>query len=304
MATFNSTQRNPAQVIDLLFAHVQGGRGFSRPAPASGWDPPAAPAVAADGPAPTEASPPPLVRDAADLRAANDWLQRERRRLQEYTQIQMARIEKEHLALVSRNYLNEQTVILRCQELSRKEELLAQQVRVLQQQTAELSRREQAVASRLEEWSRVQHDLANLCQTRASIEQDTEQLQTLLGTLRAETTALQASREASRAELEALGQALRNERETRAKEQALVRAHQAQMEQRLRELDETEQVAQRRVAELDELEVRLRDEFEEQERQLAEQRREIAALNARLRRPLPGAGRGPHDLGKRANQQH
>jgi hypothetical protein len=42
------------------------------------------------------------------------------------------------------------------------------------------------------------------------------------------------------------------------------------MEQRLRALGQAEKAAERRSAELEELEVRLREEFEEQERQLAE----------------------------------
>ncbi len=60
-------------------------------------------------------------------------------------------------------------------------------------------------------------------------------------------------------------------------------ARQAQMERRLRELDRAEQTAHRRPAALDELEARLREEFEEQERRLAAERREVAALYRRLR---------------------
>ena len=55
------------------------------------------------------------------------------------------------------------------------------------------------------------------------------------------------------------------------------------MEQRLRALDLAEQSAARRMAELDEMEIRLRDEVEEQERELAHQRQEILALQERLR---------------------
>jgi hypothetical protein len=67
------------------------------------------------------------------------------------------------------------------------------------------------------------------------------------------------------------------------------------MEERLNDLEKVEQAAQRRIAELDELEVRLREEFEEQERQLAEQRGEVAALYTRLRRRLEEESREPAD---------
>src|SRR5262249_48608998 len=70
---------------------------------------------------------PPAIRSDDDVRAANEWLQRERKRLQEYTETQLARVANEHQALVSQNYRNEQQMILACQELSRKEEMLARQ---------------------------------------------------------------------------------------------------------------------------------------------------------------------------------
>jgi chromosome segregation ATPase len=215
--------------------------------------------------------------------------------LQQYTEIQLARIRGEHEALVNRIYHSEQTMILGCQELSRKEELLAQQSRVLQQQAGELSQRERALAGQLEQWSKVQGELADLCQARVRTEEETEQQRALLDTLRGEAMALQKSREATQAELEAMARALDEQREARAKEQALTRTHQAQMDKRLRDLDRAEQAVQRRVAELDELEARLREEFEGQERQLAEQRRDITALYARLRQRAQEGSGAPGD---------
>jgi DNA repair exonuclease SbcCD ATPase subunit len=277
-----------AQAIDYLFANWQGGRVLMRPAPPS-----AAPEAAPSAP-PDEPEPPPVIRDAADLRVANEWLQRERKRLRDYTGTQLARIHREHQALIQQIYLGEQNALRRSQELACKEGLLAQQSRTLQEQTAVLSVRERAVAARLEQWSRVQGQLADLCEARTHVEQETQEQRALLDALQLESDALRTSREATEAELKALVHGLDEQREARAREQAAMRAGQEQMEQRLRELDRVEQAAQRRVAELDELEARLRAEFEGQERQLAEQRREIAALRARLRqqaeaaRPVPG----------------
>jgi len=301
MTPFNGRAPHEFQAIDWLFTHAATNRGFQGPSPTPGWQAATSSAESGDDSAPAETEPPAAVRDSADFRAASEWLQRERNRLQEYTQIQLARLEKEHQALLSRSYANEQGMILRCQELSRKEGLLKEHVQALQQQSAELSRREQTVASQLETWSRAQNELADLCMTRSHVAHDTEEMRALLATLRAETTALQQSRAATQAELEALSRALNEQREARAREQELARATQVQMEQRLRELDRAEQAAQRRVAELDELEVRLREEFEEQERQLAGQRREVAALYARLRQQLEEEGRGSHDMLEPAN---
>ena len=281
MTTSNGWRPPPIQVIDWLFTHFN--------------DPPASDASFAAAPAGPDApqwepeAPPPL-RDAGDLEAANDWLQRERTRLRQYTETLMARIRTEHQALVDQKYLNEQTRILGGQELTRKEELLARQSRALQQQALELSRREQALSGQLQQWSQARSELETLSQDRVRTEQETEQLKALLAGLRDETLALQKTREAAQNELEAMTRTFEEHREERARDLARTRANQEEMERRLRALDLAEQAAQRRVADLDDLEVRLREEFEEQERRLADQRRDVAAMYARLRQGAPGAG--------------
>ena len=223
MRTANGIQTQQTQALDWIFAQCPGGRGFTWPAVATGR-PAVVEAVRATEALPLEeVEPPPALRDPTDLRAANEWLLRERKRLQEYTRVQLGRIQAEHQGLLSRTYLNEQTLLLRSQELSSKEELLGQQARLLQQQTVELSHKEQTLTGKLEEWCRVQHDLANLCQARSAVEQDTEEQRALLDTLRSEGLALQQARAAAQAELETLGRALDQQRESRAKEQALVR---------------------------------------------------------------------------------
>jgi chromosome segregation ATPase len=282
MTPATSKQTQPTQAIDWFFTLL------GTPPPQEQQPPPA--------PVPMEQKPsepetPPAIQSADDLQAANEWLKRERARLQEYTETQLARIQREHQALVSQTYFNEQTMILNCQELSRKEELLARQSRALQQQAAELSQREQALAAQLEQWMQIQREVGDLSQVRVQTEQEAEQQRTLLEALRQEIAALQRSRESMHGELEAMAREMEQQREARAREQDRLRANQAQIEQRLRNLDRAEQAVQRRLVELDELEARLRLEFEEQERQLAEQRRAVAAVYAKLRqRPVDAGG--------------
>ena len=274
MTTSNGWRPPPIQVIDWLFTHYN-----DQPAPLA--------APSGDGALNWEPEAPPPIQDPADLRAANDWLLRERGRLRQYTETQLARIRTEHQSLVQQKYLNEQTMILGGQELTRKEELVTRQSRALQQQALELSRREQALCGQLEQWSQARGELESLSEVRVRTEQETEQMRALLGGLRDETLALQKARESTQAELEAMTRALDEHRDERAKDLARARSNQEEMERRLRALDLAEQAAQRRVAELDELEVQLREEFEDQERRLAAQRRDVTAMYARLREGAP-----------------
>ena len=62
--------------------------------------------------------------------------------------------------------------------------------------------------------------------------------------------------------------------------QAELSARLVEMEQRYLVLDRTETTTQRRIAELDEREERLRKEFEENERQLSKERQELVTLLA------------------------
>jgi hypothetical protein len=270
----NANDLPSLQAADWLFSHF-GALPWSR-------QPPGILAAITGTLLPPDPEAPPAIQNTGDLAAANEWLQRERQRLQQYTQAQLDRIASEHQALVQRNYQNEQSMILACQELGRKEELVARQTRALQEQAVGLSRREQALARQVEQLSRTQGELA---QHRRTEEEAAQQL-ALLETLRCETAALQKLRETTQAELATMTRELAEQREQRERDQALRRTQQAQMEQRLRALDQAEQAAQRRVAEMDELEAQLRDEFEEQERRLAEKRSEVAALSARLRQRL------------------
>jgi hypothetical protein len=277
MSTANGPRYLQTQALDWLFS--QAGAPPTQPQPSAQTPIPAVP----DGSASPAAEPPPPIRSEADLQAATEWLRRERERLQQYTDLHINRIKAEHQALVDLKYRNEQTLLRSCQEVSRKEELLAQQSRVLQHQEKELSERELALSARLEEWSRAQSELGTVCRLRDQTEEEAASTKSLLDTLRSETIALQKSRETMQTELEGMARSLEEQREARIREQARTQALQTQMEDRLRELARAEQSAQRRVNELDDLEKQLRKDFEEQEQQLAEQRRELATLYPRPR---------------------
>jgi predicted nucleic acid-binding Zn-ribbon protein len=72
------------------------------------------------------------------------------------------------------------------------------------------------------------------------------------------------------------------------KKQAEMAARQKEMEQRYQALEKAEVAARRRLAELDDLEDRLQEEVEDQQRRLILERKEIDAISAELRgRPLP-----------------
>ena len=83
---------------------------------------------------------------------------------------------------------------------------------------------------------------------------------------------------AARLNLEALTTALAEQQAARAKEQILLNARRDQLEARLRTAERAEALAQRREAELDELEARLFQEVEGQRRQLDEREAKLAEL--------------------------
>jgi chromosome segregation ATPase len=252
--------------IDALFTRL-GGQGDSTAPPP--------PIVSESSPIPTEVDAPPAINDPADVQVAYEWLRRERKRLDAYTSAQLARLRSEHEALVRQNYNNEQMLIVKSQELSRKEECLTAQSRTIQQQGLELSQREQALAGQLQEWCKAQEGLD-------TVRQETEVHQSMLAALATETAALQKTREEARADLEALAVALEQQREARARDEALYRARQAELEKRLEDADRAETVARQRMAEFDAVEERMLREMEDQEKQMAAERREFAALQSRL----------------------
>src|SRR5262249_16668359 len=143
----DGTLSRRAQALDCIFSSLSGeGRLPSQPRSTA-----IPPDRGADEGSEAEAEPP-VIHGPADLRAANEWFRRERQRLQQYTQNQLARIQQERQTLLGQNYMHEQALIVRAQELSRQEQLVAQQSHGLQQRAADLARREQALANQLARW--------------------------------------------------------------------------------------------------------------------------------------------------------
>jgi hypothetical protein len=276
------------QALDWLFARL-------------GGDPDPGPVATAeprpdDGADAAAIGPPPTIQSPEDLSIATQWLQRERQRLAAYTRSQLTRIQQEHQALLQQNYHNEQCLILRCQEAARQEEVLQAQGRALQQQAEDLARREQSLVGQLQDWWQRNEQLAALEEVTQGAQQNAAREQAVLQALQSETASAKQARESARAELDRLlaaGEALR---QSRAKEKEALQARHAQLEQRLLEADKATLAAEQRQADLDDLETRLHREFEEQDRDLRRQRRELAALEARLRGERSAlAGRGRAD---------
>src|SRR5687768_14298724 len=118
MTARSDAARLQQQALDFVFARL-------------GGDPAAQP-PGEEHDAETDPSPVPVVNSPEELRAASEWLARERQRLEAYTRSQLARVQEERQALAQQQYLNEQTLIFRSQELTRREEMLLTQGRSLQ----------------------------------------------------------------------------------------------------------------------------------------------------------------------------
>jgi DNA repair exonuclease SbcCD ATPase subunit len=263
------------RALDCVFSQL-GGDTHSVPPPVEAPEP-AGPAESAG------VAPPPKVETQADLQTAYEWLLRERKRLDSYTNAQIARLQQEHSEMLKRHYLNEQALIVRSQEVTNKEDFLTRQNRSLQQQAQQLAQRETALAGQREQLCKANLEIAALQEASEGVRRETDQQHGLLETLRAETAALGQDRQKAREDLEALEQQLQQQRVARAKEEELLAARQAQLEQRFTALTRDENAVQRRLAELDDLEARLCQEIEEQEKQLANERRTLEAQAAQLR---------------------
>ncbi len=275
MAGSSSTNPSYARSIDLLFAQLPGDG--SRQAP---------PDVEVMS-APEEPQPPPPLTDSSSIQAAYEWLQSERKRLEEYTRSQFEIIRQQHQALMAKHFRSEEALALRGQELNREMQFLSSQAETLQKRGRELAEWEMALTAQVEKLSEAQEALLAVQQTSENIRQDTEAQYALLEELRTQTAALQKSEGNARAEFEDFETKLRDHHQAWEKKQAAITARQEEMEARYLALEKAEEAARRRWAELDELEEQLRREVETQERQLAMERRDMEMLRAKLRMQSP-----------------
>lgn len=285
-----------AQSVDWLFAQL--------PGDAAGYAPPAfTSASSAAAPEPSspppwgDSPPPPSFEDPGQLRAAYEWLQAEKHRLEQYTRNQFATIRQQHQALLAKHFRSEEALTLRAQELNREMQYLGSQAETLQRRGRELAEREATLAVQIEKVFRAQEDLLHIQQTSEDIQRDTEAQEVVLEELRAETARLQSSEAAARSEFETFEAKLRERQQAWERKQAEIAERQAQMEVRFEALEKTEEAAKRRLAEIEELEERMQREFEEQEQHLAAQRRELEALRAKLRPPPRKHENGRHEYG-------
>jgi hypothetical protein len=252
MSRLNGTHPLQAPAVDCLFVQMAEGKDTGTPAQPE-WYPPGW----TDPPADLEKNP--------ELREALQWLQGERRRLEEYTRNQFAALQQRHQAILAQHFRNEETLALRTQELNREMAFFAAQAKIIQERAGELARREKAVAEQAEKL-RAQQELQGLGEHTGPNPAD-----------------WQAETEATSNGLAEAASALEEHQAAWEAKQAEITDRLAQMERRYQALEQAEEAARRRMAELDELENRLTQEFERQERQLALERRQVEALRARLR---------------------
>jgi chromosome segregation ATPase len=259
-------QRPNAQFIDWLFSRLPGagnGEAMQGP-PVAGFQlssPPGGPAGPAGSSSWAGPQPPPILKDPADLPAAHQWLQTEKQRLDEYTRSQFNVIREQHQVLLTKHFRSEEALAQRSQELNREIQFLASQSEALQKRSQELAERETVLASHMERLSQAQEELLSIEQTSQNVRKDTEAQQALLEKLQAETAQLQAVDATARQEFSTFDTVLRDRQQAWERKHAEITARQAQMEDRYLALEKAEAAAERRLAELDELEERLRQEL-------------------------------------------
>ncbi len=275
------------QSIDLLFTGLNGESAVYAPAPRHHGGPGDVPAR------PMEFSPSmPPEGAQLDPRAAYEWLVNEKKKLEEYTRGQFDMIQQQHQALLAKHFRSEEALALRAQDLNREMQFLASQSEGLQRRAHELAEHEMLLNAQIEKLAQAQEELISLQNSSENTRRDVEVQQEFLSQLRAETAQLQRLGQCTRTEFNDFETTLRERQQAWEKKQAEFVARQAQMEQRYAALDKAEETSKRRVAELDEMEDQLRREFEQSERALAAERREIETLRSRLRLHLERSQNG------------
>lgn len=249
------------QIVDAVFARSPQGA----PVP---LDPPSVsrPKIARTGRPETPASLS-AIYGRSDLRAELEWVQEERKRLEEYTlgqfdliQKQLALLKQEREALLAQRSGLIKNQAIRQQKLNRQMKLLTARTAALQQREKAITEREAALPSHSEEVDKIKNELQTLRQERDQLQATLETQQTLLGQVRVEAQNLEQAAQNVRAELAALEEAVGNRKETWAAEQADFQGQRIQLDDRYLALEKSEEALHRRMAELDKLEARLRRE--------------------------------------------
>jgi chromosome segregation ATPase len=284
MANTNSFPTSQTQAVDLVFAQLDA----FHPAETPPWRSYTVKSHAegsknGGGPHFSEApQPPPPLQSAEDMQAAYQWLQAERQRLEEYTRNQMAYIQGQHQDMLAKLFRSEEHVTLRYQEINRERQLLAAQSEALQKRSAELGQLEQSLASHVQELAVAKEKKSALVQASDALRQEIDGRRQVLEQLHPEVARLKQVEVSLRTELETVHLRIQQERQAWEKDQADLATRQSQVEQRYRALEANETAAQRRMKELEEWEERLHRDCEQQDKQLAAERRELDALRAQI----------------------
>jgi hypothetical protein len=218
-------------------------------------EPQPAPALPEDWP-----GSPPRLESGADLLAAHAWLRFERARLEQYTRSQFDQLQSKHNDILGRYYRNEAELTMRVQEVNREMQFLAAQAQALRERARGLAEWEEALRAQAASLARLHHyyEAARPGEADAAAGQA---LRAALEGLRQLTSVRQLSEVAAQAKFEAVEARLREHREVWEKKQAEVLARQTEVERRYGNLERAEAALQRRLAEVDELEKRLLQEY-------------------------------------------
>jgi DNA repair exonuclease SbcCD ATPase subunit len=222
------------------------------------------------------------IRQSPELLDAYQWLQAERQRLDAYTRKQFATIQHQHQTLLAQHFRNEEALALRTQELNREMAFFAAQAKAIQERARGLAQREQALVAQTEKLSRAQAELMKIGQAPGTPFPNPD-VGRILEELKTETAGLRQSEELAGGEFEGVEAALKERQEAWEKKQAEISERISQMDKRYQDLEKAEEATCRRLAEMEELEMRLEQEFAKQEPQLARERRENERLRAMLR---------------------
>jgi DNA repair exonuclease SbcCD ATPase subunit len=283
MSGTNLTDSPRTQCLDSLFAQMAGESLSGARSPSRHVNGPRFPesfttnersAPALDAPT----KPPPELKSPNDLSAAHQWLQNERARLEDYTRQQMARIQQQHQALLAKEYSIEEALVVRSQELNREVQFLASQAQVLQARARQLTEREAALADQMGKLSRAQEEFLVIQQTSNDMQKDTEVQHAYLEGLLAETALLQAQEASVRGKFATCEAELKERQQAWEQRQIELDERQIEIEERYVALERAEQAVQRRMAELDEMEDRLQQEVETQEKQLHRERQDLQVI--------------------------
>src|SRR5262249_37344815 len=155
---------------------------------------------------------------------ANEWLQAERARLEEYTRGQFALLRQQHEAGMAKHFRGEEALALRSQELNREMKFLASQSEALQHRARELGKWEAALSQQMDKLHQAQSELLRIKETSENIQRDTEDQRAFLQELQAETGQRQAAETAARAEFESLEATLKERQQAWEKKQEEITA--------------------------------------------------------------------------------